>query len=309
MNGTLLNATNTLINATLANASSAAKDGLLHKLLNPVALAFILPVLLVAVIMTFVLRNVAPVSHFLYANARIQARTNYMVSASLLRDLTKASSLKEFRSLLADTTYGEALEKSKEGLRPFHIALEKSFVDSILELVELSPKKSQPLFDAYLKFSEAKILKIIYRAKMMKQDIDESLVYPIGNISQNLLKHLIGMETIADMAVVMEPTAYSEIFKQKYESLEEFEVKIDEFVFNNFIDTIKKTKMYDGKYIIYMLNKKIDVLNILALLKLRIRGIEKEKQKNLLVNNKTDLCLRFNELFFSYFSKAFFNGV
>jgi len=256
----------------------------------------VLPVLLVVVILIFVIRNVMPVSHFLYANSRIQAKSNYMVNDSILLNLIEAKSLKEFLSLLRETDYGGELEKSKEDLRSFHIALEKGFIRSILDLVELSPEKSQPLFDAYLMFFEAKILKIIYRARFMKVEIDESLVYPIEDINANLLKHLLETETVADMNVVMKPTMYAEIFEKEYSSLEEFEVRIDDFVFNNFVDTINKTKMHDGKYIIDLLNKKIDILNILALLKFRIRNVEKEKRKSLLIYNKTDLCLRFDRL-------------
>jgi len=293
----LINATTALVNATntTLNATSS-KLAFLNNLLNPVFLAAILPILLVVVLIIFVVKNAIPVSHFLYANARIQARTSYMVKDPLLLELTDAKSLKEFSSLLRDTTYGEELEKTKEDLRTFHSALERGFINSILELVELSPKKLQPLLNAYLMFLEAKIIKIIYRARLMKEKIHESLVYNIGNINENLLKRLLETETIADISTVMAPTIYAKIFEKEYSSLEEFEIAIDEFVFNNFVDVIKKTKMYEGKYIIDILNKKIDISNILALLKFRIRGIEKEKQKAFLVDNKTELCSRFNKL-------------
>ena len=54
--------------------------------------------------------------------------------------------------------------------------------------------------------------------------------------------------------------------------------------------------MYDNKAILEILNKKIDISNILAVLKLRIRNAEKEKQKSLLIDNKTELCLRFDKI-------------
>lgn len=299
MINTTLNSTNALLNLTnisLLDASSSSKLAFLTNLVDPILLSIVLPILFVVAILIFLIRNVTPTSHFIYANARIQARSNYIVTDSLLLDLTEARSLKEFRSLLEKTIYAEELEKSKDDLRSFHIALEKGFIDSILELVELSPKKSQALFNAYLMFFEAKVLRVIYRARFMKEKIDENLVYPIGNINENLLKHLLDTESVADIKVVMTPTIYAKIFEKEYSSLEEFEVAIDEFVFNNFVNIVEKTKMCDGKYIIDILNKKIDILNILAILKFRIRGVEKENQKKLLVNNKTDLCLRFDRL-------------
>jgi vacuolar-type H+-ATPase subunit C/Vma6 len=300
-NATLINATEQLVNLTglnesLLNATSSSKLAFLQMFADPTILVVGLSVLLVAVIMLFVVRNVVPVSHFLYANARIQARSNFMVSDQLLLNLADARSLKEFRSLLKETEFGEELDKSEEGLRPFHIALEKGFINSILELVELSPPRSKPLLNAYLMFFEIKILKIIYRARLMKAEIDESLVYPIGNVNEERLRNLLGTESIADIGVVMAPTAYSKVFEKKYESLEEFEIALDQFVFNNFVKVIKKTKMYDGKFIIDILNKKMDILNIIAVLKFKVRGVEKEKQKGLLIDNKTNLCLKFDKL-------------
>lgn len=299
VNLTLVNATAALIsetNTTLLNASSSSKFAFLHTLANPVLLMFALPVLLVIVIMIFVIKNVTPVSHFLYANSRIQARSNYMVNEPLLLNLVEAKSLKELLSLLRETDYGGELEKSKDDLRSFHSALEKGFIDSILGLIELSPQKSKPLLDSYLRFFEMKILKVIYRARLMKEKVDESLVYAIGDIDERVLEHLLATETIADMGVVMIPTVYRKIFEKEYSSLEEFETTIDKFVFNNFVDVVKKTKMYDSKYIMDILNKKIDISNISALIKFRIRNIEKEKQKKLIINNGTELAKRFDSL-------------
>jgi len=312
VNETLINATSEvmeLVNNSLINISSTSKSGILHSLINnPPLLVFILSVLTVIVILIVVVRNVIPVSHFLYANARTQARTNYMVKDSLLMELIEAKSLKEFRSLLKETIYGEEVEKAGEGLWGFHAALEKGFIGAVLELIELNPEKSKKLFDAYLMFFEVKILKIIYRAKLMGIKLGEGMVYSIGNINENLLNHLMGTETVADIKVVMEPTIYAKIFEKEYPSLEDFEVDIDEFVFNNFVGVVEKTKMYDGNYIVDILNKKVDILNVLALLKFRVRGVEKEKQKDMLIDNKTQLCLRFDKLIEAETLKDFVEG-
>lgn len=310
VNATLINATAELLNvtnSTLLNVSST-KAGFLQGLMNPPLLLFVFSLSLVIVVMVSVIRNVMPVSNFLYANARIQARSNYMITDNLLVELMQAKSLKEFRSLLRDTIYGEELDKSNEDLKGIHGSLEKGFMNAFFELIGLSPDKSKVLFNAYLMFFEAKILKIIYRAKLMKLTVDESLVFAVGNIDNNLLKHLLTTQTVADLKVVMEPTPYAKIFEIEYSSLEEFEVKLDEFVLNNFVEIVKATKMYDGKYIIDILDKKIDVLNILALLKFRVRGVDKEKQTNLLVHNKTNLCSRFDKLIKAETLKDFVEG-
>jgi vacuolar-type H+-ATPase subunit C/Vma6 len=297
VNTALINASTLLTNITNSTALNAtSRFAFLHNLGNPVFLSFALPLILVVSIVVFVTRNVLPVGHFLYSNARIQARTPYMITEDMLSSLIESKSLKEFRNLLKDTAYAQELEKSKEDLRSFHIALEKGFIDSIKELIELSPEKSKPLFNSYIMFVESKILKIFYRARFVGAVIDENLVYAIGIIDDNLIKHLSETKTLADIGVVMAPTIYSGIFAQKYDSLEEFEVAIDQFVLNKLISIIRITKMYDGRFIIDVLNKKIDILNILAILKFKVRGISKERQMKLLICNNTQVCTKLEAL-------------
>ena len=154
VNATLINATKALVNSS--NALNTSSSSFLHNLADPIVLSFVLPILLVIVITIFLVRNAMPLSSFLYANARIQARSNYMASG-ILSNLIEAKSLSEFRSLLKDTHYGEELEKSKDDLRDIHIVLEKEFINSFTDLVKLSPEKSKQLFNAYMIFYETKI--------------------------------------------------------------------------------------------------------------------------------------------------------
>jgi len=310
VNATLINITNSIVNATNAslNAIPEPKSGLFASLMHPELLLFIFGILTAASVLIFVIMNVMPVSKFIYANARIQARSSYMITKNILSELIEAKSLKEFRSLLRETIYGEELEKSDDRLRSFHSAIELSFINASQELVDMCPKNLKKLFGSYFMFFEAKILKIIYRTKLMKATIGKNMVYAIGQIDNSLLKHLMSTETVADMGVVMRPTPYAKIFENKYSNLEEFEARIDEFVLNKFIESIKKIKIHDGKAIVNVLNKKIDILNILALLKFRIRKIEKEKQKDLLVKNNTKLSSKFDKLIDAETLKSFVEG-
>ncbi|MBU0628241.1 MAG: V-type ATPase subunit [Nanoarchaeota archaeon] len=309
VNETLVNITSMIVNGTNSSTvDGASKLGLFKGIFNPSIITFVVPFAFVGVVLVFAIKRVMPMSKFLYANSRIQARSNYMVSEKLVKELAEAKSLNEFISLLKETEYGYEIEKSKADLKSIHIALEKGFIDSVLEMVAFSPKKSKPLFNAYLMFFEVKILKSVYRARLLGIELKEEMTYPIGIIDDTLLKHILATKTVADMKVVMQNTPYSGVFDNKYASLEEFEVKLDEFVFENFVDTIKKTNMYDGKYVIDLLNRKIDMNNIMALLKLRIRGVERSKQKRLLVNNKSQLCSRFDKLIKAETLKEFVHG-
>lgn len=268
----------------------------------------IITMIAVAVILIFVVRSITPVTPFLYANARIHARSNQLISSRKVEEFTDLKNLQELENSLRDTDYIEELEKlPKKDLKYFHKAIEKSFLNSILELKELSPKQAKPLFDAYLMFLEATVLKTIYRIKFYKNKVDEHLIFEVGNINSILLKHLIEAESIADVNTVMSSTIYQEVFSKKYDSIEEFDVAVEEFVLNNFINVAKKTKMYESKLIIDIVNKKIDILNILALIKFRIRNIPKEKQIEYLIKNKTLLNERFKDLIYAETFNDFVN--
>lgn len=249
-----------------------------------------------AVILVYAVKKIMPVSPFFYSNARVQAKSNLLISDQKMTELTESKSLREIVNKIKDTDYIQEIDKINiDELGQIHSALEKSFLHSINELLELSPKKIKPLFTAYIMFFESKILKTIYRANFSNIELNEDLVFPIGNIDHVMLKHLLEAKTTADIAVVLEPTPYSKVFKKKYSTTEEFEIALDNFVLNNFIEKAKK-KMYEAQYIIDMVNKKADILNVLALLKMRIRNVDKEKQKKLLINTNTQLSTKFNEL-------------
>lgn len=263
-----------------------------------VSISFIISsFIVIMLLLIFTIKKVVPLSPFLYSNARIQARTKFLISNTKFIELAECNSLRELANSLRETEYAEELDKVDiNNLKQFQLALEKSFVASLIDLRDLSPNKLKDVFNAYLMFLEAKILKTIYRAVSSNSKLDKMLVFPVGNITSELLRHLLEAKTIADLRVVLEATPYKSVFSKDYSSLEEFEVALEEFIFNNFVKTIQKTKIYEGKYIIEILNTKIDILNLLALIKFRIRGIEKEKQHKLLIYNKTKLCERFEDL-------------
>ncbi|MEK0371098.1 MAG: V-type ATPase subunit, partial [Nitrosopumilus sp.] len=211
--------------------------GLVSLIQNPdfnVLSIVVITLIAVAVIIIFVVRSVMPVTPFLYANARINARSNQRVSTRKIEELAECKNLGELENSLRDTSYINELEKlPKRDLRSFHKAIEKSFVNSILELKEISPKQAKPLFGAYLMFLEANLLKTIFRAKFHHNKIDEYLVFEVGNINPIVLKHLTEADSIADMNTVMSSTIYQPVFSKKYESTEEFDIVIEEFILNN----------------------------------------------------------------------------
>ena len=238
-------------------------------------------------LLLFAVRQVRPVIPFLYSNARIQARSKYLLSDDQLYSLAECHSLPELSSSLRETEYAERLEKATS-VREYHLAFEKSFIAAAEELKEMSPESVWPLFDAYLMFWEAKMLKTFYRALLTGQKL-EDLVFPIGRINPTVLEHLKEAETLADLKVIVSDTPYQEVFEGEYETLEEFEAALDNLVFHYFVEKVRETKVYEGDLVIDLLNFKFDIQNLLVLLKLETRKVPKEECKKYLIKNETPL--------------------
>lgn len=244
-----------------------------------------------------VYKYVSPLAPFLYANAKIMARSNYLMDESKKNTLIQAKSLEELSTKTHNLLDMPVIE-SKGGLRKFHSGVEKAFIEKMLELKKISPKKMQEIITAYLMIWESKILKTFYRALSYKQreELDEALVFPIGSIDSVKLQRLKEAETINDLNQIMTDSPYEKVFEEEYESVLEFEIAIDRFVFHNFVNKVKEKKIQGSKEIIELVNRRIDILNIFTLIKAKSRGIKGEKIEKLMIKNDTELCKRIKKL-------------
>ncbi len=286
------NIVHSIINVTGGNGVEvASKSGFLSGLLGSGSLGIwiILGVIVLAVVILYTVRRFSPLTPFIYANARIHARINFMVSDAKFEELADATSMNQLMNSLKDYEVGNDLEAvgSTDDVKKVHSALEASFNRSLKELYELSPKNLRPLLNAYTMITESKMLRVIYRARRGGVPVDETLLYPIGNVDENVLRHLKETQSVADMGVVLADTVYSGLFDKQFETLEEFETALDQLILDHFVAVVKKVKMYDGPYIIDMMNQRMGILNILALMRMRMRDVPEERQAELLITTNT----------------------
>lgn len=242
-------------------------------------------------------KTVSPVSPFLYANARIQARSVDLIKDDRFHAMTSASTLSELQSMLRDTSYGAALDKQEiASVRDFHQAIETTFFDHVNELYELSPEKTKSVFKSYIRLYEAEVVKTIYRAARSETRVEGSLLTSIGELDDVMTKRLADVQSVSDLNVVLMETLYAPLFEKKHDSVEEFEVAVDSLVINSLIEELGETRIHEWKTITEILNTRVDILNLMALIKFKIRGIEKARQKALLVRNETRLSELLDDL-------------
>ncbi len=221
-------------------------------------------------------------SAFLYANARIISRTSCLIDKNRAIQLLAAKNLSDFINQLKDTEYHPFLEKiDKNSIKEFNMALEEGLINTILEMKKISPKKFQKVFDAYTKLIESKIIKTFFRSRFADIKIDEQLLVPAGSIYPALLNHLHNTKTIADMKVVLRDTEYKELFEKDYNTIGEFDLEIEKKVMKDTYEIIEKIRVYDKDAIKEVFRKKKEIKKILALLKFRIRNLDKHTQKKL----------------------------
>ncbi|MBN2127121.1 MAG: V-type ATPase subunit [Candidatus Diapherotrites archaeon] len=241
-----------------------------------------------AIGLTVAYKRVTAVMPFLFANAKIQARGKYILSEPKKKSLSEKKSLTELIGFLKDTEHAPYLE-NVTNFRDLHIKLEKSLIDRAKELKEMSPKNFQEVLEAYLMFYETKVLKTVYRSRFFSgylTDIDKNYVFPVGKINDLMIQRLLETKTIADINTVMASTNYSSVFSKEYSQLKDFEIELDNCAFNYFTSVLDKIKIYDKKPILELLNYKLDILNLLVLIKCIIRKVDKTERKNLLIKNK-----------------------
>jgi vacuolar-type H+-ATPase subunit C/Vma6 len=232
-------------------------------------------------------RRLSGVMPFLFANARISARSRLSLSDAQRLALADKRSLGELASVLGETEFSACAEKATSA-RELHLALEKALIERIDELREMSPPSFQGVLDAYLWFFEAKVLKAIYRSRFFGRPspIGAGLVFEVGGINSGLLARLLETETIADINTAMASTHYAVVFEKEYGSLEEFEVALDNHVLSRFTALLGKSKIPDKKHIVGLLETRFDMINIIVLLKCIVRKVSVEERRKLLIKHR-----------------------
>ena len=220
---------------------------------------------------------------FLYSNARISARSTFILTGDKMLQLSKLNTLPELINSLKDTEYYPFLESiNKRNIREFNSALETGFIHSLSDIQKISPKGFQSVFTVYTKIFESKLIKTFFRANFSKIEIDKKLLEPIGTINPVLLQHLHDTKTIADMKLVLRDTTYAKLFEKEYSSIEEFDSDLEKMLMSEIDSVIKRLKVYDRKALLSIFSKRREIKNILMLIKFRIRGLNRKTQKEII---------------------------
>ncbi|MCB9362375.1 V-type ATPase subunit [Candidatus Woesearchaeota archaeon] len=272
-----------IINDTIVESTFSVAD-------LTIPLAILVIVLFIGGLLYYLIRNVMPMTPYIYANARIQARSSSMIDSREIQELASKKSLAEAVSALHSSEYGRRLEQVKDlNIASVHRAIEGHYHDAIAEMLDLSPDEMKKVIVALSRTEEAKVFKAVYRAKYM--GTTQSEVQPFGKLEGSLLMQLQSAKSVADFKVILAGSFWEPVVKKEYRSLQEFEVEAEQHLYNSLLMTIENSKLVDKLAIAQIIVTRVDSQNILAVLKAMIRD-----EAPMLININTDLHKRLKRL-------------
>lgn len=254
----------------------------------PFIFVVVFTALLIIALFWWLLSQNLPLIPFLDANARVSARSAFLVKEQKLENLIEKKGLQEFISSLQNTPYFQYVSKAKD-ITDFHRGIERAFIDSVTEIRDISPDNFKKVINAYISIYEAKIIKAFFRTRFYGQHqmLNEKNVFSVGIITKKLLEELFKTKSVEDIAVVLANTKYYPVLKKEFKSINEFESELDSFVFEEFVKAVKKNRSSFTMPVLKILNSKFDIMNILLVLKFQSRKIPKDKRFSLLIKNNS----------------------
>ncbi|PIN69290.1 hypothetical protein COV93_06185 [Candidatus Woesearchaeota archaeon CG11_big_fil_rev_8_21_14_0_20_43_8] len=240
---------------------------------NPMLLMVLAVCAFMMIAVVIVLRT-RPLIPFLYAGARVSARSAYLIGEQQYTALTSAGSFAELKGALERTNYSELFRTIAEDpdLMSLHSELEKGFVKELEEVKGFSGVGLSHVLDTFVMMWEAKLIKTFAKARMNGREPDEQFIFPVGCITERMIERLNGTKTVQDMGAVLASTRFAPAFDRVSADIWEFEITVDSFILENFKRLSADAKVYDGRFMSDMLAARFDMINIITILKKTISG-------------------------------------
>ncbi|MFC2174541.1 V-type ATPase subunit [archaeon] len=224
--------------------------------------------------------KVFPMSAYLYADARVSAR-----SASLLKkeDYDRLSSAESFPDFITRLK-GSAYDCECTNARDFHLFIEKHYLREAEEIAKNTPDAYKAVLDAQMMRHEASCIKLLMKSKLKGTPLAEELVLPVGTITPSLLESLKEADTVGDMAVMLQRTGFADLFASDFwkdKTWEEAEMEIDGFISKRLREAVAKAKIPEGMELLALMEEAMAAEDVLLLIRAKLRGLGEEEQATL----------------------------
>ncbi|KXB08517.1 hypothetical protein AKJ55_00840 [candidate division MSBL1 archaeon SCGC-AAA382M17] len=258
--------------------------GLSGKLELIILLSISTGIFIILIIVIF--RRIRRYGDYAYVNARISAMKSRLFRKEKLNPLIQTQNLQNFASLLEDSHYSQYLD-SIEGLRAreLEISINQQLSDTYDKISSLAPLEIREIFQEMVKILEIQSLKTIIGSKL-KETTKEKEVKLQKYLSERLHEKTSEAKNIDEVVESLKGTEYENWIK---DGLSEYEKtrnplsiwsKIEKGYWKKVWKTIKTSTAKYSNVTRKALGMKIDIQNILTVLRCKAEDVSADEIKN-----------------------------
>ncbi|TXT54927.1 MAG: hypothetical protein BAJATHORv1_50180 [Candidatus Thorarchaeota archaeon] len=226
-------------------------------------------------------------NEFGFINARIRGMKSRFLTVGDYERLLQSDSYDEFLKLLSATSYGDLIAKEFPYETPYPddlaLALSKDFAQVTYSLTRTLSGKVREFTDSYMNMFLAESLKSIIRGLHVNLNKSEILRFavPVSPEQQEVFESLVQYNSVETMienlpywdirlALLTRLPAYEE-----YNSTAPLEVAIEKWYLKNILEVLKKFPKEDQDRVLDILEARVDLRNVLTMMRALILSLEK----------------------------------
>ena len=197
----------------------------------------------------------------------------------------------EIARFLEETTYKRSIDRLASrlsGAELIDAALNSDLAESFAKLRRISSDELRLLIDEYLKRKDIEDIKTILRGKFTKAEdkIIENSLQAVGVLSREFLVSLIKKESVESVLKILGPIGFLSFKKpiealKKEDGLAEIENELDRQYYDGILEFAQSLPRQGGIFRDFLV-REIEIKNLLAVLKLKKAGIDKNKIQDFL---------------------------
>lgn len=237
-----------------------------------------------------------------YFNARLRGLRGRLIGGPQYSGFLKSLSVEDYISRLGETHYGVYIEKARARLSDPPSIISRALADNLSDTLSLlwkaSPEEARPLLKALISPWEAFGLKALIRGIERGAPFEELLdiAVPAGEFDRRTLSILASSKSVPDLISFLDTwgSPYAIPLKEgleeylKKRSLLELEIRLDSHMPLSFLRSLRE-RSFDFSVIREYLSLRIDILNIMTLVKTAGEGYSREGIAGFFIEGGTHL--------------------
>lgn len=217
-----------------------------------------------------------------YANSRVKAMKSELLDKSIIEEIVKADNIAEIIGILERTYYREDLAHYSldySGANLVELALGKNLASTSRKVVRLTPEVGRNTLLNILEEWDIHNLKTIILAKSLGHENILPFLVPAANLTEREINRLLEQKDIDELLSFLTGTKYGKAIApniEEYRKSKDVAVllnALDQYYYDKLMKGIKATYS-DENAILDLMKERIDIKNIVNILRAKKEGIE-----------------------------------